>query len=123
MKFIHLSDLHLGKRVYEYSMLEDQEYILKMILKIVDAEKPDGILIAGDVFDKSVPPAEAVSLFDDFLVSWLRENLQYSSLQVTMILPSGLHSPPEYWMPAGFISPLCITERSNRSACRMNTAP
>ena len=75
MKFIHLSDLHLGKRVYEYSMLEDQEYILKMILKIVDAEKPDGILIAGDVFDKSVPPAEAVSLFDDFLVQLAKRKL------------------------------------------------
>ncbi len=52
MKFIHLSDLHLGKRVNEYSMLEDQEYILKKIINIVDAEKPDGVIIAGDVYDK-----------------------------------------------------------------------
>ena len=59
MKFIHLSDLHLGKRVNEYSMLEDQEYILKKIINIVDAEKPDGVIIAGDVYDKSVPAAEA----------------------------------------------------------------
>ena len=68
MKLIHLSDLHIGKRVNEYSMLEDQEYILKVILGIIDEQDPDGILIAGDVYDKSVPSAEAVELFDDFLV-------------------------------------------------------
>ena len=68
MKLIHLSDLHLGKRVHECSMLEDQEYILKEILQKIDRERPDGVLIAGDVYDKSVPSAEAVSLLDDFLV-------------------------------------------------------
>ena len=67
MKLIHLSDLHLGKRVNEYSMLEDQEYILKSILKIIEVEKPDGVIIAGDVYDKSIPAAEAVSLFDELL--------------------------------------------------------
>ena len=67
MKLLHTSDLHLGKRVYDYSMLEDQEYILKRIINIVDEEKPDGVIIAGDVYDKSVPSAEAVQLFDDFL--------------------------------------------------------
>ena len=53
MKFIHLSDLHLGKRVNEYSMLEDQEYILKKIVNVVVDEKPDGVIIAGDIYDKS----------------------------------------------------------------------
>lgn len=67
MKFIHLSDLHIGKRVNEFSMLEDQKYILKVILGIIDDEKPDAIIIAGDVYDKSVPSAEAVQLLDDFL--------------------------------------------------------
>lgn len=67
MKFIHLSDLHIGKRVNEFSMLEDQKYILKVILGIIDDEKPDGIIIAGDVYDKSVPSAEAVQLLDDFI--------------------------------------------------------
>ena len=67
MKFVHLSDLHLGKRVNEYSMLEDQEYILTKIINIIDDEKPDGIIIAGDVYDKSVPSAEAVQLLDDFI--------------------------------------------------------
>lgn len=76
MKLIHLSDLHLGKRVNEFSMLEDQKYILKEILQIVDREHPDGVLIAGDVYDKPVPPAEAVTLFDDFLVQLVKRNLQ-----------------------------------------------
>jgi DNA repair protein SbcD/Mre11 len=88
MKFIHLSDLHLGKRVNEYSMLEDQEYILKKILNIIDAETPDGVIIAGDVYDKSVPSAEAVQLFDDFLVS-----LSDRKLQVFVI--SGNHDSAE----------------------------
>jgi len=88
MKFIHLSDLHLGKRVNEYSMLEDQEYILKKILGIIDEHKPEGVIIAGDVYDKSVPSAEAVALFDDFLV-----NLAKRKLEVFVI--SGNHDSPE----------------------------
>ena len=67
MKLIHLSDLHLGKRIYGYSMIEDQKYILEQILDIVEKEKPDGIILAGDLYDKSIPPAEAVRLFDWFL--------------------------------------------------------
>lgn len=69
MKLIHLSDLHLGKRVNEFSMLEDQAYILNRILEIIDEEQPDGVLIAGDVYDKTIPPVEAVELLDQFLVS------------------------------------------------------
>ena len=88
MKFIHLSDFHLGKRVHEYSMHEEQKQILQQILDIIDAERPDGVLIAGDVYDKSVPPAEAVTLFDDFLVS-----LSERALQVFII--SGNHDSPE----------------------------
>lgn len=75
MKFIHLSDLHLGKRVNEFSMIEDQQYILHQIVEIADREKPDGMLIAGDVYDKSVPPTEAVQLFDDFLVDLAEQGL------------------------------------------------
>ena len=88
MKFIHLSDLHLGKRVNEYSMLEDQEYILTKIINVVDEEKPDGVLIAGDVYDKSVPSAETVSLFDDFLTRLAKRNLQ-------VFIISGNHDSPE----------------------------
>ena len=66
MKFIHLSDLHLGKRVNEFSMIDDQKYILKKILEVIKEEKPDAVLLAGDIYDKSVPSVEAVGLFDDF---------------------------------------------------------
>ena len=76
MKLIHLADLHLGKRVNEFSMLEDQQYILKEILEIIDGQQPDGVMIAGDVYDKSVPSAEAVELFDDFLVRLAERGLQ-----------------------------------------------
>ncbi|MDO5122402.1 MAG: exonuclease subunit SbcD, partial [Erysipelotrichaceae bacterium] len=69
MKFIHLSDLHLGKRVNEYSMIEDQQYILTKIINIIDEEQPEAVILAGDIYDKPVPPAEAVELFDDFLYS------------------------------------------------------
>ena len=88
MKLIHTSDLHLGKRVYEYSMLEDQEFILNRILSIIDIEKPDGVILAGDIYDKSVPPAEAVQLFDDFLVRLARRRLE-------VFVISGNHDSPE----------------------------
>lgn len=88
MKFIHISDLHLGKRLYEFSMLEDQEHILNQIIEIIDSEKPNGVLIAGDVYDKQNPPAEAVQLLDDFLVK-----LAQRKLEVFVI--SGNHDSPE----------------------------
>ena len=88
MKFLHLSDLHLGKRVNEFSMLEDQAYILESILNIIDDTHPDGVIIAGDVYDKSVPSSEAITLFDDFLVA-----LSNRALQVFII--SGNHDSPE----------------------------
>lgn len=88
MKFVHLSDLHLGKRVNEFSMLEDQKYILDEIIKVIDDENPDAVLIAGDVYDKSVPSIEAVQLFDDFLY-----RLSERKLQVFAI--SGNHDSPE----------------------------
>lgn len=67
MKLIHLSDLHIGKRVYEFSMLEDQKYILEQILSVVARERPDGVILAGDIYDKPIPSAEAVQVFDMFL--------------------------------------------------------
>ena len=88
MKFIHISDLHLGKRVNEYSMLDEQEYILKKILRVLDEEKADGVLIAGDVYDKTVPSAEAVALFDDFLYRLSTRNVQ-------VFIISGNHDSPE----------------------------
>ena len=88
MKFIHLSDLHIGKRVNEFSMLEDQEYILAKILQVIDEEAPNGVIIAGDVYDKSVPSAEAVRLFDDFLYRLAKRKMP------TFII-SGNHDSPE----------------------------
>lgn len=67
MKLFHLSDLHLGRRLNDYSLYEDQEHILNEILKAADEERPDGVIIAGDVYDKSTPSEEAVKLFDGFL--------------------------------------------------------
>ena len=88
MKFIHLSDLHIGKRVNEVSMLDDQAYILTQIIRIIDGERPDAVVISGDVYDKSVPPAEAVTLFDDFLCRLARRGLP-------VLIISGNHDSPE----------------------------
>ena len=67
MKLIHLSDLHIGRRFNEFPLIEDQEYILLQILGIIRQEQADAVLLCGDIYDKSVPSAEAVTLFDDFL--------------------------------------------------------
>ena len=67
MKLLHISDLHIGKRVNAFSMIEDQKYILRQILAIADSQQADGVMIAGDIYDKPVPSAEAVQLFDWFL--------------------------------------------------------
>ena len=67
MKLFHLADLHIGKRVNEFSMIEDQKYILKRILDLAEEEKPDGIILAGDIYDKQIPSAEAVQVFDEFI--------------------------------------------------------
>ena len=88
MKLIHLSDLHIGKRVNEVSMIEDQEYILHQILRIIKDEKVDAVLLCGDIYDKSIPSAEAVTLFDDFLNRLAR-------LQVRVFAISGNHDSPE----------------------------
>ena len=72
MKIIHLSDLHLGKRVNDFSMIEDQRFVLNQIIGAVESEMPCTVLIAGDVYDKSVPPAEAIELFDSFLTALFR---------------------------------------------------
>ena len=88
MIVVHLSDLHLGKRVNGFSMLEDQRYILERILTVIDDEKPQAVVIAGDVYDKPVPPAEAVELFDDFLV-------KLSHRKITVFVISGNHDSPE----------------------------
>lgn len=119
MKLIHLSDLHLGKRVNEFSMLQDQQYILTEILQIIDREKPDGVMIAGDVYDKSVPSAEAVALLDDFLVRLAKRDLQVFLISGNhdspermafggrLMTQSGVHLAPVY---DGKVSPITLTD-------------
>lgn len=88
MKLIHLSDLHLGKRVGEFPMLEDQKEILRQIMAVIKEERPDAVLIAGDVYDKGVPPAEAVEVFDEFLV-------QLAACRQQVFIISGNHDSAE----------------------------
>lgn len=88
MKIIHLADLHLGKRVNEFSMCEDQKYILNQILQIIDEKNPDCIIIAGDVYDKTVPPVDAVELLDNFL-------LELSKRKIPVLMISGNHDSAE----------------------------
>ena len=75
MRLLHLSDLHLGKRVCEFSMLDDQRYILEQILSLLDSSPVDAVLLAGDLYDKPVPPAEAVRLLDWFLTALAERKL------------------------------------------------
>lgn len=88
MKLLHIADLHIGKRVNEFSMLEDQKYILKEILKIADEHNPLGIIMAGDIYDKSVPPGEAVEVLDDFLT-------ELAARKIQVFIVSGNHDSPE----------------------------
>lgn len=88
MKLFHLSDLHLGKRLDDFSMIPDQAYILHQIQEEIEKESPDGILIAGDVYDRSVPPTEAVALLDQFLVFLAQK-------QIPTFIISGNHDSPE----------------------------
>lgn len=88
MKLMHMADLHVGKRLGELPLIEDQRYILNEILKIADDEQPDAALIAGDIYDKAAPSAEAVSLFDDFLT-------ELASRVPQVLLISGNHDSAE----------------------------
>ena len=108
MKFVHLSDLHLGKTVNEFSMIEDQEYILDQILEEIDRIRPEGVIIAGDVYDKPVPSVEAVRLFDDFLygladpsrqifiISGNHDSAQRMAFGARLIGRSGIHLSPVF---------------------------
>lgn len=119
MKFIHISDLHLGKRVNEFSMIEDQEYILTKIINIIDETEVQGVLIAGDVYDKPVPSAEAVELFDDFLVRLSKRGLRVfiisgnhdSAERIAfggrLMDKSGIYMSPVY---NGLVEPIKLTD-------------
>lgn len=103
MRFFHLSDLHIGKQLYGYSLLEDQEWILEKILQKVEERKPDGVLLCGDIYDKSVPSGEAVTVFDRFL-----SRLTEIAPDTAVMIISGNHDSPERLSFAG-----SILERQN----------
>ena len=88
MKVMHLSDLHLGKRVNEFSMIDDQRYILKQVMDIIINDKADAVIIAGDVYDRQVPPVQAVELFDAFLTGLMNMN-------IPVLVISGNHDSAE----------------------------
>ncbi len=88
MIFLHISDLHIGKSVNDFSMLEDQQFILNQIQEIAKADHVDAVVIAGDVYDRAIPAGEAVTLFDSFLTG-------LSEMGVQTILISGNHDSPE----------------------------
>ena len=88
MRILHLADLHIGKRVNGFSMLEDQKYILNQILGIVKERQTEVVLIAGDVYDKAIPSAEAVEVFDDFLTKLVEAKQK-------VLLISGNHDSEE----------------------------
>ncbi len=119
MKIVHLSDLHLGKRVNEFSMLEDQEDILTKIMQVIDDVKPDAVIVAGDIYDKSVPSAEAVELFDDFLwklaqrklqvfiISGNHDSAERIAFASRLIDASGIHLSPVY---NGAVEPITLQD-------------
>ncbi len=108
MKFVHLSDLHLGKRVNEFSMIEDQRYILKEILMIIGDVKPDGVLIAGDIYDRTVPSEDAMKIWDEFLISLAEKKLPVFAISgnhdsairfsdhSALVETTGIHLSPEF---------------------------
>ena len=108
MKFMHLADLHLGKRVNEFSMLEDQKYVLEQILLLIGEERVDGLFIAGDIYDKQIPSIEAIRLFDEFLtrvsglhvpvymISGNHDSIERVSFGARLMAGSGIHMATEY---------------------------
>lgn len=88
MKLIHTADLHIGKMVNGFSMLKDQEYVLEQIVKIAMEEKADALIIAGDIYDRNIPPSEAVVVFDQFVSELIEEG-------IPVLFVSGNHDSPE----------------------------
>ena len=119
MKLIHLSDLHLGKRMDEFSLLEDQKHILDEIIGIIDAEKPEVVLICGDIYDKPNPPAEAEKLMDEFtfqlaerklptiIISGNHDSAQRIAFGARLMNKSGIHLSPVY---NGKVEPIVLTD-------------
>lgn len=125
MKLMHLSDLHIGKRVSEFSMIEDQKYILTQILEMAEKEQVDGVLIAGDIYDKPVPSAEAVQVFDDFLtrlavrglpvyaVSGNHDSAERLAFGARLLSSRNVYLSPVY---DGHVKPVTLTDEYGEAA-------
>ena len=126
MKFFHLSDLHLGKRLCGFSLIDDQSYILNQILQLVDSHHPDALLLAGDLYDKPVPPVEAVALLDHFLeelagrglptllISGNHDSPQRLAFGARLLYPSGIHMAPVY---TGRVEPVVLRDSHGPVYC------
>jgi exonuclease SbcD len=119
MKFIHLSDLHLGKKLGEFDLIEDQKYITDRIFDIIDSEKPDAVIIAGDIYDRGFPPLDAINLFDDiivrlagkkiesFIISGNHDSAERNAFANRLIDLSGIHLSSVY---NGNVKPLTLKD-------------
>lgn len=119
MRLMHLADLHIGKKVNEFSMLEDQRYILEQVLALARDQKVDGVLIAGDIYDKAIPPVEAVSLFDAFLtrlsewhlpvymINGNHDSVERVSFGAKLMKKSGVYVASEY---AGYVEQVRVKD-------------
>lgn len=119
MKFFHLSDLHLGRRMYEFSLIEDQKFILEEILRLAEEKCPDAVVIAGDIYDRAVPSAEAVELFDGFLralserhipvlcISGNHDSPERIAFGASLMTPSGVYLSPVY---NGSVEPVALSD-------------
>lgn len=128
MKFIHLSDLHLGKRVNEFPMLEDQKFILTKIINIIDEEKPTGVLVAGDVYDRSVPSEDAMQLWDEFLLKLAKRNILVFAISGNhdsavrfsnhnrLVENSGIYLSPVY---SGEVKPITLEDEEGKLSIYM----
>ena len=119
MKFFHLSDLHLGRRMYEFSLIDDQKFILEELLCLAAEEHPDAVVIAGDIYDRAVPSAEAVELFDSFLtelagrripvlaIAGNHDSPERIAFGAGLMAPSGVHLSPVY---NGRVEPVTLSD-------------
>ena len=107
MKFFHLSDLHLGRRMYEFSLIDDQKFILEELLCLAAEEHPDAVVIAGDIYDRAVPSAEAVELFDRFLCALAKRRIPVLAISGNHDSPERIAFGADLMTPSGvFLSPV-----------------
>ena len=107
MKFFHLSDLHLGRRMYEFSLIDDQRFILEEIVSLAEKERPDAVVIAGDIYDRAVPSAEAVELFDRFLCAFAERHIPVLAISGNHDSPERIAFGADLMTPSGvFLSPV-----------------